>query len=304
MLLTRIYYLAKPLIPRRAQIQIMRLLGHAKRRFYTDSWPILPESAAPPPGWQGWPNDARFALALSHDVETFRGHERCRDLLRLEKELGFASSFNFVPERYPVSPALRAEIIREGFEVGVHGLRHDGKLYNSRKTFSARAQRINRYLAEWKAVGFRSPAMHHNLAWIHELDILYDASTFDTDPFEPQNDGLASIFPRWIPNPKTGGGYVEIPYTIPQDHTMFIIFRETRPETWIRKLDWIAEQGGMAFMITHPDYICFNNKPAFDEYPYTYYSTFLEYIQKRYSGKYWHVLPRQIASFWKRHYRV
>jgi len=36
--------------------------------------------------------------------------------------------------------------------------------------------------------GFSLPSMHHNLEWIGELDIEYDASTFDTDPFEPQSN--------------------------------------------------------------------------------------------------------------------
>jgi len=44
-------------------------------------------------------------------------------------------------------------------------------------------------------VGFRAPAMHDNLEWISELNLEYDLSTFDTDPFEPQSDGVGTIFP-------------------------------------------------------------------------------------------------------------
>ena len=113
----------------------------------------------------------------------------------IEKELGFRSSFNFVPERYQVSSEIRDRLTSDGFEVGVHGLYHDGKLYKSRKIFRERSAQINQYMEEWKAVGFRSPAMHHNLDWLHDLNIEYDASTFDTDPFEPQSDGVRTIFP-------------------------------------------------------------------------------------------------------------
>jgi hypothetical protein len=43
---------------------------------------------------------------------------------------GFRSSFNFIPEGdYRVSRELRDELTRNGFEVGVHDLHHDGKLY-------------------------------------------------------------------------------------------------------------------------------------------------------------------------------
>jgi len=46
----------------------------------------------------------------------------------------------------------------------------------------------NHYLAAWKSVGFRSAFMFHQLSWLRDLDIVYDASTFDIDPFEPQPD--------------------------------------------------------------------------------------------------------------------
>jgi len=96
--------------------------------------------------------------------------------------------------------------------VGVHGLLHDGKLYQSRELFLKRAKRINHYLAQWGAVGFRSPAMHRNLDWIHDLNIEYDASTFDTDPFEPQADGTGTIFPFFVRKGVGEEGYVEFLY--------------------------------------------------------------------------------------------
>ena len=45
--------------------------------------------------------------------------------------------------------------------------------------------------------------MYHNLDWIHDLDIYYDASTFDTDPFEPQPDGFKTIYPFTVKNDST-----------------------------------------------------------------------------------------------------
>ena len=117
-------------------------------------------------------------------------------------EFGFRSSFNFIPEGdYRVPAALRAWLTDRGFEVGVHDLHHDGKLYSSRDEFRRKAHRINSYLKEWNAVGFRSGFMLHNLNWIRDLDIQYDASTFDTDPFEPQPDGVDTIFPFWVSRP-------------------------------------------------------------------------------------------------------
>jgi len=50
--------------------------------------------------------------------------------------------------------------------------------------------------------------MFHNLKWIHDLNISYDASTFDTDPFEPQHDRAGTIFPFWV-NGNDGDGCAE-----------------------------------------------------------------------------------------------
>jgi len=94
------------------------------------------------------------------------------------------------------------------------------------------------------------------------------------------------------------GGYIELPYTLPQDFTLFVLLGEKTPAIWQRKLDWIAEHGGMALFITHPDYMTFpdgsGEKAA--EYPVELYRQFLEYVRSRYSGQYWHALPREVAA--------
>ncbi len=294
------YYLLRPLIPRSVQVALRRALIRRKRGRVADVWPIDPNSRIPPPGWNGWPGGKQFALVLTHDVEGSAGQGKCLDLMRMEKEMGFRSSFNFVPEGYEVSPAIREILGINGFEVGVHGLTHDGKLYSSRESFEARAKKINAYLEQWGASGFRSPAMHHNLEWIHAFNIEYDASTFDTDPFEPQSDGVGTIFPFLVGGEEGRGGYIELPYTLPQDFALFVLLREEGIGIWKRKLDWIAESGGMALLNTHPDYMKFGDgAPGNEEYPAAYYWKFLSYLQMQYRGKYWAALPREMARFWR-----
>lgn len=282
------------------QIALRRYIVLRKRRSCGHIWPIDPAAGKKPPGWSGWPDNKRFALILTHDVDTAAGQERCHRLADLEKNLGFRSSFNFVPERYPVSAELRHYLSDNGFEVGVHGLLHDGKLYQSRELFLKRATRINQYLAEWEAVGFRSPAMHHNLEWIHDLNVEYDASTFDTDPFEPQSDGVRTIFPFFVEKKGVEGGYVELPYTLSQDFTLFVLMRERTIGIWKQKIDWVAENGGMALLNTHPDYMGFEGRRLkIDEYSYEQYEEFLHYIKAEHETQYWHVLPREMARFWR-----
>ena len=218
--------------------------------------------------------------------------------MKLEVDLGFRSAFNFVPERYTVSSKLRIDLVNNGFEVGVHGLNHDGKLFRSRKIFNQRCDKINRYLKAWNAVGFRSPAMHHNLEWIHDLNIEYDMSTFDVDPFEPQSDGVNTIFPFQVTNGSNGAGYVELPYTLPQDFTLFILMQELDISIWQQKLDWIVSHGGMALLNTHPDYMRFGTDKMEDEvYTADLYKEFLEHLRRRYEGLYWHVRPCDLAAY-------
>jgi hypothetical protein len=133
------------------------------------------------------------------------------------------------------------------------------------------------------------------------LDIEYDASTFDSDPFEPQPDGVTTIFPFWIEGTNGQRGYIELPYTLPQDFTLFIIMKEQNIDIWKRKLDWVAEKGGMVLLITHPDYMNFSkDRCGIEEYQMAFYKELLNYIKSKYEGQYWHVLPREMARFWRR----
>jgi hypothetical protein len=294
MLPNRIFYTLKPFIPRRLQLFLRRQFALYKHKKYSHIWPIDPEAGNPPEGRHGWADGKKFALVLTHDVDTEKGHDRVRKLMDLEESIGFRSSFNFVPERYHVSHSIRNVLTSNGFEVGIHGLRHDGKLYDSEKVFNERAVRINQYLKDWGAVGFRSPAMHHNLDWIHKLQIMYDASTFDTDPFEPQSDGVRTIFPFWVRGNSSQNGYLELPYTLPQDFTLFIIMKEKNIDIWKKKLDWLADKGGMALLNTHPDYMSFDGeKLNIEEYPVELYKEFLYYLTEKFKGKYWHALPNE-----------
>ena len=291
----RIYYRIKPLVPVALRLAIRRLISQRQLPLVQNVWPIAPGSERPPENWRGWPQEKKFALVLTHDVEGEAGLRKCRQLMAVEKSLGFRSSFNFIPEGgYRVAPGLRAELAAEGFEVGVHDLKHDGRLYRNREQFRQNAEHINRYLKDWNASGFRSGFMLHNLSWLHDLKIQYDASTFDTDPFEPQPDSRNTIFPFWVSN--GNGGYAELPYTLPQDSTLFLLLQEADPKIWIQKLDWIARHGGMALLNVHPDYIHFpGDRPAPRTFPVEHYINFLKHVRAHHAESFWHPLPRDMA---------
>ena len=54
-------------------------------------------------------------------------------------------------------------------------------------------------------------------------------------------------------------GYVELPYTLPQDFTLYILLKERSIDTWKMKIDLIVKNKGIALFITHPDYIRFSH---------------------------------------------
>ena len=297
MLLRDAYYMVKPAIPRRVRVAVRRSVATRRRRQVSSHWPIDDASGRAPESWSGWPDGKRFAFVLTHDVEGTRGLNRCRRLAEMEIRLGFRSSFNFVPEgEYETPAALRSFLSDHGFEVGVHDLHHDGKLYRSREAFERSAARINQYLKSWKAVGFRSAFMLHNLEWLQDLNVLYDASTFDTDPFEPQPDGVKTIFPFQVPR-NGGAGYVELPYTLPQDSTLFLVLGESSIDVWTRKLDWLAARGGMALVNVHPDYMTFDQENGSSEYSADLYEQFLRYAKDRYARDAWFACPRDVAGY-------
>jgi hypothetical protein len=297
--LLNLYYHLKPYIPHPLRLKLRALIASRQRRRSVDFWPIDEFASQRPQWWNGWPRGKQFAFVLTHDVEGRKGMERSRRLAELELELGFRSSFNFVPEgKYDTPLTLRSFLVENGFEIGVHDLHHDGSLYRSKAEFSAAAVRINKHLQAWDAVGFRSAFMFHNLEWLTELDVLYDASTFDTDPFEPQSDGAKTIFPFWV---KTlgGSGYVELPYTLPQDSTLFLVLGEKTNDIWKRKLDWVARNGGLALVNVHPDYIAFGARPGRAEFPVNLYKDFLAHVSMQYGDAAWCALPRDVAQFTK-----
>ena len=282
---------------------IRRYAVKHNRSKFEDIWPINKSVIDKKLDNALWPEGKDFAFILRHDVETERGVERCRSLAEIDMNHGFKASFNFVPHRYETDSLLRQHLIEIGFEIGVHGLTHDGKLYSSKKIFKDRAIIINKFIEQWNAFGFYSPAAHHNLDWLHDLNIEYDSSTFDTDPFEPQPDPVNTIFPFVVmKHPDVPDSYVEIPYTLPQDFTIYILMEEKTNEIWKRKLDWIAENGGVAFLNTHPDYMYFHQgRKKITEYPVELYSEFLQYVSAKYKNRYWHVIPRELARFWSRY---
>jgi hypothetical protein len=298
----RLYYRLKPLLPRSLIIGMRRMHRRTVERSDGDlGWPVEDRyarflwataghlleraQAREAPFIFFWPYGNSMAFVLTHDIETAEGQSFVPMLAQLEEDLGFRSSFNFVAERYPLDHGLIRDLRARGFEIGVHGLKHDGHLFSSRREFERRASLINGHLRALDAVGFRSPLTHRNPQWMQSLDVEYDLSFFDTDPYEPIPGGTMSIWPFVM------GRFMELPYTLPQDFTLTEVVGERSPRLWLEKIDFLARFFGMALVNTHPDYLQ-------DRSRLRLYRDFLEAVRER-SGC-WHALPRDIAGWWRR----
>lgn len=293
------YYALRPLMPRALQITLRRAASHVQRRRSFPRWPVeeslhgfldlvleqassLAGSAVP---WIApWPAGFDWALVLTHDVETEFGMHRIPVLRDIDERAGHRSSWNLVPGRYVVPDSLVAELSGRGLEVGVHGLRHDGRDLDPRE-LPHRMPEIRRWAERWEAAGFRSPATHRDWAVMSALPFQYDSSSPDSDPFEPQSGGCCS----WLPF--FNGPIVELPITMPQDHTLFVILGVRDGRSWIDKAEHIRSRGGMALLITHPDYVDAPSMVAAYEQLLAHFAS---------DPGVWRPLPSEVAAWWRR----
>jgi hypothetical protein len=295
------YYLIRPVMPRRLQIAVRRLYSRVQARTPFPRWPVegslhgfldrMLEWAADlageaVPRIAPWPHGYSWAFVLTHDVETADGLRRLPVLREVELAAGFRSSWNLVPARYRVPDDVVAQLHAAGFEVGVHGLYHDGRDLAD-GVLAERLPEMLRWAGRWNAVGFRSPATHRAWATMAALPFEYDSSYPDTDPFEPQPGGCCS----WLPY--VNGTIVELPITLPQDHTVFVILRHADGRIWIDKTELIRAAGGMALLITHPDYA--------DAAITRAYAELLAHVADDASA--WRALPVEVSRWWRRRER-
>jgi hypothetical protein len=298
-IIMRGYYLARPAMPRVVQLWLRRRFTRVQAAATFPAWPIEDSlhdfygwlfdviadlAAAPVPFLDLWPSGRSWALVLTHDVETDAGYREMNLLRAPERAHGYRSSWNLVGARYEVDDDKVRSLHDDGCEVGVHGLLHDGRDLSAR-LLDERLPAMWANASRWDAVGFRSPATHRSWDLMHRLGFGYDTSYSDTDPYEPQAGGCCSFLPYFNQD------MVELPITLPQDHTLFTILQHPDGELWLRKARHIRDRGGMVLVLTHPDY-------AHDQRLAEGYRTLLDAFAD--DETVWHALPREIAAWWRK----
>ena len=233
-----------------------------------------------------WPDGNRFACVLTHDVEGPAGIANIERVRKVERRHGFVSSWNFVAEDYPIADGLFEKLRADGCEIGLHGIHHDRKLFESRESFEADLPKIHRYLADWQAVGWRSPVTYRNADWMPRLGALYDSSFPDTDPFEPQAGGCCSIFPFFLDEHGRAADHARPgPHDVGDPAAPGI-------DLWLEKSDWISENHGLVNLTPTPTTSTRRRGSMYEE--------FLGTSPRRPAA--WHALPREVAQ-WVAHAR-
>jgi peptidoglycan/xylan/chitin deacetylase (PgdA/CDA1 family) len=296
----RAYYRVKRLIPQGLRHRLNSVAIRARRRLEFPSWPC--ESAlvefwrtwvrqslevfGAQDGWHigFWPDGAKCSIVLTHDVESRKGFDRMESVAEIEERHGFRSAWNLPLAQYPIDWQRVEQLRLRGFEFGAHGLSHDGRLFRSHRDFAELAPILERLAAEHDLRGFRAPSTLRDPRAIATMAFDFDSSFADTDPYEPQPGGTCSLFPFHLSR------LVELPYTLPQDHTLIHLLRRSPLPVWTMKAKWIASLGGMILTLTHPDY-------CGDGVYLKAYEELLKHLAEIEAA--WRALPSEVAGWWK-----
>lgn len=235
-----------------------------------------------------WPDGATACGIMTHDVETRQGRDFCEQLIQVNNGFDIKSSYQIIPEeRYQVSTEFLNTIRSAGCEVNVHDLNHDGRLFIDRAEFLHRVSRINEYLADFDAKGFRSAVLYRNLEWYDGLHCSYDMSVPNVAHLGPQRGGCCTVMPYFV------GNILELPVTTTEDYALFHILDDYSIDLWKKQISLICQNHGLASFLVHPDYL--RSRKA-----YTTYVSLLEHLtQLRAGGEMWFTLPAEVDKWWR-----
>lgn len=235
-----------------------------------------------------WPGAMRGSAIMTHDVEGPVGREFCTELMDLDDSVGIKSAFQVVPDgRRGTSRELPERLRSRGFEVNLHDLNHDGRLFQSRQEFLERVKAINRYARELGCHGFRSGSMYREQSWFDAFEFAYDMSVPNVAHLEPQRGGCCTVMPYFV------GKILELPVTTIQDYSLFHILRDYSIDLWRRQMDLILSKNGMISIITHPDYLIETRARG------VYRELLAELVLLGKERQVWITLPGEVNRWWR-----
>lgn len=236
-----------------------------------------------------WPAGKRFAIALTHDVDSADGLELAREIAAEETALGERSCWYLVGRDYPLDRAAIEDLRAGGSELGLHGAHHDNRIaFLDREEALAQLESCRTEVEALGMRGFRSPSMLRTPALYELLEdrFVYDSSMPDTGLL-PERNGCGTVFPF------RHGKLVVLPLTLAPDGQLLGqgLDPAAALAAWIAKAEWIASVGGLAMHLTHPER-GFSAEPPMREA----YRRFLDWTISRDDA--WRATPAEIAEHW------
>jgi len=249
-----------------------------------------------------WPENKRFAIIATHDVDTdyiFKYKWVLKRFIDIEHKHNIKSVWFIVAKRFKLNHLILSDLQKKGHEIGFHGDKHDYKFaFSSKEEIMGRLEYCEDFLQKYNVKGFRSPVFlrTYNMFKCLQRFVEYDMSIHDVtiNPLTKQKEGCMSVFPFFIDN------LLEIPTTIPEDTFLkaFGYSTEEIIDIQAKKLEQIKEKGGVVNILTHPEPQISANKQG-----YKIYDALLEkcYQEKEEA---WITLPNKLNTYWRKRDRA
>jgi peptidoglycan/xylan/chitin deacetylase (PgdA/CDA1 family) len=297
-------------VPRRIRrgvrdaLVLLRKRGDGRERF--PSWPVEPsievlravylrarqelDPALRP--LSPWPGDKRFAIVLTHDIDSAEGQRVALELAAAERDYGLRSASYLVGRDWPLNHDALGSLLADGHELGLHDAHHDNRgAFMATELIGRRLDACRDLIERYDMTGYRSPSMLRTAQLYDALRsrFAYDSSMPDTGLL-PKPNGCATVFPI------EPCGVPMLPLTLPPDGQLVALGLGPSEvaERWIAKAEWVARAGGIAMVLTHPERGFSAEPPMQDAY-----RRFLAWAASREDA--WHALPREVAARWAEH---
>lgn len=209
-----------------------------------------------------WPDGKRYAVVLSHDIDTdycLRSPAVLDKVRAIEEGIGMRSAWMLVAKLFGIGRPALDDLYAAGHEIGFHGTVHDHRLaflapVEMARRIACAAELIDTY----GAMGFRSPSYLRTPGLYQALDgiLQYDMSMHDAVEgicrSAPRLEGCSTCLPFFV----VGTDVLEIPTTVPEDWH-FDLLGHTDPREVARKqldsLTLIKARSGVASVLTHAE---------------------------------------------------
>lgn len=241
-----------------------------------------------------WPENKKFAVILSHDIDTNEGFRNIDKFIGIEKKYNFHSCWFVVGKLFSRHKDQLCALIQDGFEIGCHGYLHDNKLTSfTREKMRDSLLKCSEMFRKLGVKGFRSPSLLRSRQLFEVLGefFLYDTSVPDTEAFlqiAPRS-GCCTVFPYAV-----SGSLLELPITLPLDSTLLALgFGPDQVfEIWKDKIEWVKKVGGIAHIATHAESYYSGNDNMLRAY-----ERLLSFISQ--DSDCWTANPADVALWWQ-----